>query len=447
MNGTSSIGNTTVAFLLIAFGLCISYTIYIPSQSDFIQIIIPYSIAFGLYLNLAHGIRDHQVKLILIAAVIIRGIAVFAFPNLSDDLFRFLWDANLVLEGSNPYAYLPTEVVSETNQAVFEKLNSQQYFSPYPPLSQAVYSIAAFLSSSELASFSFIVKMFTFLSELGSLAIIYKLLQRLQLPIKRIALYALNPLIIIELVGNLHFEAFMILFVLLSIYLLDKDKIIGSALSLFMAIAAKLLPLMFIPFYIKKVAWKKTITFLSILSVCLLVIFSPIWMVILEGNFLNSLDLYFRKFEFNASIYYVLRYFGYLFSGWNMIATIGPLLGITALCSICYLWYRYTELQGVSAFIHMLLFSFTIYLALATTVHPWYLSLPIALSVFTSFRYTIFWSGLIFMTYYNYSVEPYHENLWIVALEYLVVFSILVFELQREGKVLLPKIMRSKKPS
>jgi alpha-1,6-mannosyltransferase len=64
------------------------------------------------------------------------------------------------------------------------------------------------------------------------------------------------------------------------------------------------------------------------------------------------------------------------------------------------------------------LWSITLYLLCATIVHPWYLTLPIAISVFTNERFPILWSFLIFGTYINYSYTPYHENLWVVAIEY-----------------------------
>ena len=73
------------------------------------------------------------------------------------------------------------------------------------------------------------------------------------------------------------------------------------------------------------------------------------------------------------------------------------------------------------------LWAICIYLFLATTIHPWYAILPLALSVFTKYRFTIVWTGLIWLTYINYNYAEYHENLWIVALEYLGVLVWLVF--------------------
>jgi len=78
------------------------------------------------------------------------------------------------------------------------------------------------------------------------------------------------------------------------------------------------------------------------------------------------------------------------------------------------------------------LLSISLYLVCATLVHPWYLSLAIVLSVFTKYRYPILWSALICLTYLNYSYAEYHENLWIVALEYLAVFGFFIWETKRK---------------
>ncbi|MEK7255452.1 MAG: hypothetical protein AAB316_11950, partial [Bacteroidota bacterium] len=74
------------------------------------------------------------------------------------------------------------------------------------------------------------------------------------------------------------------------------------------------------------------------------------------------------------------------------------------------------------------LFAFCIYLACTTTLHPWYLALPVLLCIFTRWRFPIVWSGMIFLTYVNYSYSPYRENLCVVALEYAVVAGWLIFE-------------------
>ena len=81
-----------------------------------------------------------------------------------------------------------------------------------------------------------------------------------------------------------------------------------------------------------------------------------------------------------------------------------------------------------------ILFSFTIYLLLSTTVHPWYLTIPLLISIFTKYRYMVVWSGLIFLSYAAYSNTEFQENLWLVGFEYVVVIGVFSYELFKKPK-------------
>jgi hypothetical protein len=143
----------------------------------------------------------------------------------------------------------------------------------------------------------------------------------------------------------------------------------------------------------------------------------------LISGILSSLSLYFQRFEFNASIYYLLREAGYWIFGYNIIAFSGKIIAIVSLVGI--LWF---SIQSKD-FIKTALWIFSFYLALATTVHPWYISTLVAISIFTPFRYPIFWSFLIFLSYATYQTPAYTENLSLVALEYTIVYGFLMYEI------------------
>lgn len=132
---------------------------------------------------------------------------------------------------------------------------------------------------------------------------------------------------------------------------------------------------------------------------------------------MSSVDLYFRKFEFNASIYYLFRYLGQQISGYNLIRYIGPALAVITLGINLFLAsskIKYT----FSNFARYGLISWSIYLLLATTVHPWYVIPILFFSAFNIFRYPFVWSYLIFISYINYSYAEYYENLCWIFFEY-----------------------------
>ena len=151
---------------------------------------------------------------------------------------------------------------------------------------------------------------------------------------------------------------------------------------------------------------------------------------------MDSVGLWFRNFEFNASFYYLFREIGYQFRGWNEIAIIGkttPILTIIFLGSITFFRKNTTLKQLITA----LLFGISFYYFTTTTMHPWYLATLIILSVFTKYRFPIVWSFVIVLSYQVYETNPWKENLWLIGFEYLIVYSFLIWELKKEPYKLL----------
>ena len=230
----------------------------------------------------------------------------------------------------------------------------------------------------------------------------------------------------------------MIFFLLGAIYYLQKANsevsknwfFILSAICFALSVASKLLPLMFLPFLIYPLDWKRSFQYFTIVGLVVLFLFLPLLSGVFFSNFGESLDLYFRRFEFNASLYYLFRWIGFQFSGYNMIASIGPMLAVLAFTGILILTFynKNKSLQRVPLF---WMWAICLYLACTTTVHPWYTALPVVLCLFTRFRFPILWSGLIFLTYINYSYGEYFANMWVVGIEYSLVFGYFIWELKK----------------
>ena len=173
---------------------------------------------------------------------------------------------------------------------------------------------------------------------------------------------------------------------------------------------------------------KRGLYYAAILFSVLFVLHLPFLNELFINNFFSSLRLYFTSFEFNASLYYLVRRIGYIVKGYNIIHTAGKFMALMSLCSIlCIAWSfrqkRFTNLP------HIMILSFTIHYALSTTVHPWYIAPLIAFAPFTGYRYVLIWSALIPLSYSAYASSPYHENLYLVAVEYIIMFIVLLFEL------------------
>ena len=425
---------------VLGVGLLGGGTLYLGfavDRTEFWPLIIAATVAFAGYAFLLRSAG--RLRYGLLIGLALRLALVFAFPRLSDDVYRFLWDGNLVVAGQNPFAEVPAHYMEPgreadfTDAALFAKLNSPTYHSVYPPLLQGIFAFAVLLSPQSWYGAAVIMKLFLLLAEVGTVYLLYRLLQQYRRPIRHCLVYWLNPLILIEITGNLHAEGLMVFFLLLSLWLLNQSAYARAGCAMALSIASKLLPLMLLPYLLRRLwrspFWRYFVTLGGVLILLVIPVLAGGGQT--EG-FGGSLNLYFRKFEFNASLYYLLRAYGFYDVGYNRIAEYGPLLARVAL-GVILIAALSEERTNWSSLPGSWLGAFVVYLLCATTVHPWYLSVPVALCCLTPWRYPIVWSYLILLTYASYTTVPYRENLWLVGLEYLAVLA--YFAVERRGRI------------
>ena len=259
------------------------------------------------------------------------------------------------------------------------------------------------------------MRFFILLMEIGSIYFLIQLLGLYKQDLKLVIIYALNPLVIIELSGNLHHEGLMIMFFLGFFYYLKKQRTSLSAGFMAFSVASNLLPLMFLPFILFRT--KNPIRFSLILLICLALLFFPL----LDQSFLfgmkSSLELYYQKFEFNAGLYYLAREIGYWYYGYNAIGLIGKAFFILASIGIALI-----TLGGILRKINepnVFTFLYLIFLLFSLIIHPWYILMLLALAPLSKLRFSLSWSFLIFLSYLGYSQTGFIENYWVVVIEYL----------------------------
>lgn len=413
--------------------------LFFVDQSSFPAIAGFYALAFASYGYMMWKYPfGNPYDILLYTAIIIRLVAIFAFPSLSDDIYRFIWDGRLAIAGYHPFEHLPSHYLQVGNEvpglteSLYNKLNSQNYYTIYPTISQWVFNISAWIAPDSIYGFSLSMKGMLAAMDIGSILLARQILKSMSLSMNRAMYYALNPLVIIEIVGNGHFEGGMIFFTMLAIYLFLKNRYFFSAIALSAAVASKMLPLMFLPLLLAIIPWRKAFRYYAYTAIGLTLFFAPMMSATFINHISESLNLYFQKFEFNGSIYYLIRWIGYQVKGWNIIGDAGPILALIVFVGIWILTF-FNRKSKATDWPRLAMWALTIYFLMATIVHPWYISTLVALCVFSHYRFPLLWSGLITMTYINYSYDPFYENLWIVGLEYLLVFGMLIFELKNHN--------------
>ena len=81
-----------------------------------------------------------------------------------------------------------------------------------------------------------------------------------------------------------------------------------------------------------------------------------------------------------------------------------------------------------------------IYYALASIVHPWYVINLMAVALFTGYRFPFVWSALVVLSYVAYGDQPVQEIPIVLLIEYLLLGSMIVYELLsgRKNRLRLP---------
>jgi len=417
--------------LIFSFSCLIIWLGYFTPRQSFGQLISLYSALFVVYFFLVKTFKNAREVIFL--GVFFRLPLLFAVPALSDDFYRFVWDGRLLFNGINPYTILPADFIQTIDfqriigdKTIFEKLNSPNYYTVYPPLNQLIFAASAALSQGSLFGNVVALRVFILLAEISLLFILMKNKYS-----DKFNLYAFNPLIIIELTGNLHFEGVVMCFLVLAFYVGVKYRksLVFSSFLFACAVCVKMLPLIFIPLIIRQLGWKKGIAYASMVGLFTVLFFLPFLDRMLIEKLFSSVNLYFQKFEFNASIYYLVRAIGFKIFGYNIIGTAGKIMAFLTFSGVLFIsWKSKNLFVGALAIL-------TLYFAMATTVHPWYATNLLVIAIFTNFRYPIVWSYTIFLSYATYQTNLYQENLWLVTFEYLLVLGMIIYELRNNFSI------------
>jgi len=309
---------------------------------------------------------------VLVGAVLARLVFFPLLPSLSDDAFRYVWDGLIQIEGFNPYLYLPTDEALATyrKRPVFEALNSARYYSVYPPLSQLLFAVGGLFGEGGWRTSYYVIKGLFVLMELGGVWALSHMVSA-----RSVLLYAWQPLVIVETAGQAHTEAGMVGLLLLTVWAVRSRRAYWAGAGLAAAGMIKLYPFVLFPLLWRRFGWQSLLAGGIVTSALALPYAAPEALV----NMMSSLRLYVQLFEFNAGPYFALKTVLALLTGQDWSKQLGPLLAALFLLTL-YVIYRVAA-RNAWRFERGAITILGAYLALSTTVHPWYLVSLVALAV------------------------------------------------------------------
>ena len=189
--------------------------------------------------------KNYYLLGIIVFAICFRGILWLSPPTLSDDIYRYVWEGKLTVSGINPFAVPPEDpaLAQLRDQVIYPGINRRDLAAVYPPLSQVIFALTAWLSPTLHA-----MKLTFIIFDVLSIGILLLTLRELTIDDTRIAIYALNPLIIMEFAGSGHSDSAGIFFLLCALYFFLKKRTCSPVACLALSVLNKFLPLVFCRF-------------------------------------------------------------------------------------------------------------------------------------------------------------------------------------------------------
>ena len=319
-----------------------------------------------------------------------------------DDIHRYVWDGRLQRLGYNPYIVVPSDpAFAALHTSETRTLNNPDLPSPYPAGAQLFFRAVTAIQESTFAfKAAFVVCEF---------AIVFVLLDVLRCNRQGAYLvlaFAWNPLLAIEVAGSGHIDIVGALLLVVSVAALMRRWRATAAVALGLAIAVKLLPIVLLPLYWKRVRIRDA----ALATVVVGLLYVPF---LDHGRIpTGSLGTYMQTFRFNGPVFAALAQV----APPQLLAGLAVLVGLATAT-----WLRIRSDAEWSP--DQFAWPMAAALLCAPVVFPWYLLslLPFLTSAATLL--IIVWTVSIIPTYVQWHLRALGRPWgalpgWIMLLEY-----------------------------
>ncbi len=197
---------------------------------------------------------------VVVFAAALRLSVLFLPPNLSTDVYRYVWDGRLQAAGFNPYKYVPAaeELRPLRDDAIYPQLSRREYARAiYPPLALMLFYATTRISESVIW-----MKATMVLLEIIAMLALARLLLWCGMPAQRVVIYAWHPLAIWEIAGSGHVDAAVVMMIALALLARRRNASLLTGLALAGAALVKLYPAVLFPTLYRKWDWKMPCAFL-----------------------------------------------------------------------------------------------------------------------------------------------------------------------------------------
>ncbi|HYO80257.1 MAG TPA: glycosyltransferase family 87 protein, partial [Bryobacteraceae bacterium] len=218
---------------------------------------------------------------------------LLAPTGVDDDIHRYVWDGRLQRFGLSPYEIVPSDpAVRGLHISETRNLNNPDVPSPYPAGAQLFFRAVTTVSESTSA-----LKVAFVLCEAAIILLLLHALRCEKRGAHLVLVYAWNPLLAIEVAGSGHVDIVGALLLLVSFIALGRRWTPTAAVTFGLAVSIKLLPIVLLPMYWKRVRWRDAALGASIVGL--------LYLPFIKFGYVptGSLGTYVQSFRFNAPVF------------------------------------------------------------------------------------------------------------------------------------------------
>ena len=322
-------------------------------------------------------------------------------PGPDDDVHRYVWDGRVQRFGYNPYIVVPSDpALGALHTPETRTLNNAYLPSPYPPGAQLLFRAVTAVHES-----TFALKVAFLVCDFSIVFVLLDVLRRSGQGEHWVLAYAWHPLLATEVAGSGHIDIVGALLLLVSFAALGRRWRAVAALAFGLAVAMKLLPIVLLPLY-----WKRVRVRDGALAAVVVGLLCVPFIDLKHGRIpIGSLGTYVHSFRFNDPAFAMLE----------RVASPELVAGLTVLVGfLSAVWLRRESATSSDAFAWPMAAS----LLCAPVVYPWYMLWLLPFLRSASTVPIMIWTVSIIPTYYVWHLRslghPWILPGWIMLLEY-----------------------------
>jgi alpha-1,6-mannosyltransferase len=335
-----------------------------------------------------------------------------------DDIHRYVWDGRMQRLGYNPYLVIPSDPgVMALHTAETRNLNNPDLPTPYPPGAQLFFRIVTAIQES-----TFALKIAFVACEVAIVFVLLDVLRGNRKGAHLVLVYAWSPLLAVEVAGSGHIDIVGALLLLLSAAALGRRWRAAAAVGFGLAVAVKLLPIVLLPIYWKRVRIRD--------AVLAAIVVGLLYVPFLDHGRIpiGSLGTYVQNWRFNGPVFAILDHL----VPPKLLAGLAVLAGLATA-----IWLRRAELDWSPA---IFAWPMAATLLCAPAVFPWYLIWLLPFLGSPSTVLLIVWTVSIIPTYVMWHLRTLGRSWgplpdWVMLLEYgCVAIAGAILALRRFGR-------------